>query len=49
MDVNKKTYKGMKVEKNILNLIGKTPLINLKNIVAGFKGDFFSKFEAFNR
>ena len=48
MDVNKKTYKGMKVEKNILNLIGKTPLIHLKNIVAGFKGDFFSKFEAFN-
>ncbi len=48
MDVNKKTYKGMKVEKNILNLIGKTPLIHLKNIVAGFKGSFFSKFEAFN-
>ena len=48
MDVNKKTYDGMKVEKNILNLIGNTPLIHLKNIVAGFKGDFFSKFEAFN-
>ena len=38
----------MKVEKNILNLIGNTPLIHLKNIVADFKGSFFSKFEAFN-
>ena len=48
MDVNKKTYDGMKVEKNILNLIGSTPLIHLKKIVAGFKGSFFSKFEALN-
>ena len=48
MDVNKKTYDEMKVEKNILNLIGNTPLIHLKNIVAGFKGSFFSKFEALN-
>jgi cystathionine beta-synthase len=48
MDVNKKTYNGMKFEKNILNLIGKTPLIGLKNIVSDFKGSFFSKFEAFN-
>ena len=35
MDVNKKTYDGMKVEKNILNLIGNTPLIHLKNIEEG--------------
>ena len=48
MDVNKKTYDEMKVKKNILNLIGNTPLIHLKNIVAGFKGSFFSKFEALN-
>ena len=48
MDVNKKTHDEMKVEKNILNLIGNTPLIHLKNIVAGFKGSFFSKFEALN-
>ena len=48
MDINKKIYEGMKFEKNILNLIGNTPLIHLKNIVAGFKGNFFSKFEAFN-
>jgi cystathionine beta-synthase len=46
--LNKEIYDKMKVEKNILNLIGNTPLIHLKNIVAGFKGSFFSKFEALN-
>lgn len=38
----------MKVEKNILSLIGSTPLIQLNKIVDGFKGNFFTKFEAYN-
>jgi cystathionine beta-synthase len=33
---------------NILELIGNTPLIKLKNCVAGYDGKFFAKFEAFN-
>lgn len=38
----------MKVQPNILSLIGDTPLIRLEKIVAGFDGNFFSKLEAFN-
>ena len=38
----------MKVEKNILSLIGSTPLIQLNKIVDGFEGNFFTKFEAYN-
>ena len=38
----------MKVEKNILSLIGSTPLIQLNKIVDGFEGNFFTKFEAHN-
>jgi cystathionine beta-synthase len=33
---------------NILELIGNTPLIKLNQIVEGFKGDYYAKFEAFN-
>ena len=33
---------------NILELIGNTPLINLKKSVADYDGSFFAKFEAFN-
>lgn len=33
---------------NILELIGNTPLIKLKNCVSGYHGEFFAKFEAFN-
>ncbi|WP_299228014.1 PLP-dependent cysteine synthase family protein [uncultured Psychroserpens sp.] len=33
---------------NVLQLIGKTPLIKLNRITAGFEGDFFAKVEAFN-
>ena len=33
---------------NILELIGNTPLIKLKNSVMGYNGKFFAKFEAFN-
>ena len=38
----------MKVEKNILSLIGSTPLIQLNKIVDGFEGNFYTKFEAYN-
>ncbi|OUV61948.1 MAG: cystathionine beta-synthase [Gammaproteobacteria bacterium TMED119] len=43
-----KTKDGMKVQNNILSLIGNTPLIRLEKIVAGFDGNFFTKLEAFN-
>ena len=33
---------------NILELIGNTPLIKLNEIVDGFKGNYYAKFEAFN-
>lgn len=33
---------------NILELIGNTPLIKLNRVVEGFKGNYFTKFEAFN-
>ncbi len=38
----------MKVEPNILSLIGNTPLVRLEKIVAGFDGSFFTKLESFN-
>ena len=38
----------MKVQENILSLIGNTPLIRLEKIVAGFDGSFFTKLESFN-
>ena len=38
----------MKVQENILSLIGNTPLIRLEKIVAGFDGNFFTKLESFN-
>jgi len=33
---------------NVLQLIGKTPLIRLNKMTEGFEGDFFAKVEAFN-
>ncbi|MEM6515740.1 MAG: cysteine synthase family protein [Bacteroidota bacterium] len=33
---------------NVLQLIGKTPLIKLNKITEGFSGDFYAKVEAFN-
>ncbi|WP_431134381.1 PLP-dependent cysteine synthase family protein [Psychroserpens mesophilus] len=33
---------------NVLQLIGKTPLIKLNKMTEGFSGDFFAKVEAFN-
>ncbi|MDC1363377.1 cysteine synthase family protein [Flavobacteriaceae bacterium] len=40
--------KQIKAHKNILELIGNTPLIELNKITAGFKGNFYAKVEAFN-
>ncbi len=37
-----------KVYKNVLELIGNTPLIELNNITEGMKGSYFAKVEAFN-
>lgn len=37
-----------KVYKNVLELIGNTPLIELNTITKGMKGDYFAKVEAFN-
>ena len=36
----------IKAHKNILELIGNTPLIELNKITAGFKGNFYVKLEA---
>ena len=33
---------------NLLNLIGKTPLIKLNKIALNFKGTYLAKWEAFN-
>ncbi|MDC1080631.1 cysteine synthase family protein [Flavobacteriaceae bacterium] len=34
--------------KNVLNLIGNTPLIQLQNVVKGLKGSYYAKWEAAN-
>ncbi len=39
---------NIQVYDNVLQLIGKTPLIHLNAITKGFKGNFFAKVEAFN-
>lgn len=38
----------IKAHNNILELIGKTPLVKLNRITKNFKGDFYAKVEAFN-
>jgi cystathionine beta-synthase len=38
----------IKAYKNVLELIGNTPLIQLNNITASLKGNYFAKVEAFN-
>lgn len=38
----------IQVYDNVLQLIGKTPIIHLNKITEGFKGEFFAKVEAFN-
>jgi cystathionine beta-synthase len=43
-----KSYRGTKINENVLSLIGGTPMIRLEKVVEGFTGNFFTKFEAFN-
>ncbi|WBL23665.1 MULTISPECIES: PLP-dependent cysteine synthase family protein [unclassified Zunongwangia] len=38
----------LQVYDNVLQLIGKTPLVQLNKITEGFKGDFYAKVESFN-
>jgi cystathionine beta-synthase len=38
----------IKAHKNVLELIGNTPLIQLNNITGGMKGNYYAKVEAFN-
>lgn len=38
----------IQVYDNVLQLIGKTPMIHINKITANFKGNFFAKVEAFN-
>lgn len=38
----------LQVYDNLLQLVGKTPMIHLNRITDGFKGDYFAKVEAFN-
>ncbi|MGB3606442.1 MAG: cysteine synthase family protein [Psychroserpens sp.] len=40
--------KDINVFDNVLQLIGKTPLIKLNKMTEGFEGNFFAKVEAFN-
>ncbi len=40
--------KNNQVYDNVLELIGKTPLIKLNKVTSGFDGDFYAKVEAFN-
>jgi cystathionine beta-synthase len=39
---------GIQSVPNLLSLVGNTPLIELKKIVAGFTGNFYAKWEAYN-
>jgi len=40
--------KNNQVYDNVLELIGKTPLIKLNKVTSGFDGEFYAKVEAFN-
>jgi cystathionine beta-synthase len=39
---------GIQAYKNVLSLIGNTPLVKLEKITKGLKGDFYGKIESFN-
>lgn len=39
---------GIQSVPNLLSLVGNTPLVELKKVVKGFKGNFYAKWEAFN-
>ena len=39
---------GIQAYKNVLSLIGNTPLVKLEKITKGLKGNFYGKIESFN-
>ena len=45
---NQNMSSGIQSVPNLLSLVGNTPLIELKKIVAGFEGNFYAKWEAYN-
>ena len=45
---NQNMSTGIQSVPNLLSLVGYTPLIELKKIVTGFKGNFYAKWEAYN-
>lgn len=45
---NQNMSSGIQSVPNLLSLVGNTPLIELKKIVAGFTGNFYAKWEAYN-
>ena len=45
---NQNMSSGIQSVPNLLSLVGNTPLIELKKIVAGFAGNFYAKWEAYN-
>jgi len=45
---NQNMSSGIQSVPNLLSLVGNTPLIQLKKIVAGFTGNFYAKWEAYN-
>ena len=45
---NQNMSSGIQSVPNLLSLVGNTPLIELKKIVAGFTGNFYTKWEAYN-
>ena len=45
---NQDMSSGIQSVPNLLSLVGNTPLVELKKVVKGFKGNFYAKWEAFN-
>ena len=45
---NQNMSSGIQSVPNLLSLVGNTPLVELKKIVDGFKGNFYAKWEAYN-
>ena len=45
---NQNMSSGIQSVPNLLSLVGNTPLVELKKVVEGFKGNFYAKWEAFN-
>ena len=40
--------KSKKVSNNILDLVGKTPIVKLNKITSSFKGEYYAKIEGHN-